>query len=497
MTSERTIIRGAEVFDGEQRLGARDVIVEGGRIAEVCEPRDDDFYATAREEAMGRVLEVSRAGADTVIDARGKLLSPGFIDLHCHLRDPGQTWKEDIFSGSAAAAAGGFTTVVCMPNTDPPIDRGAVAEYVIDRGMRCGLCRVLPAGCLSAARDGEELSDLASLYAAGVRIFSDDGSDTAGADTFLHALEFLSMLPDARALIHAEVPELAAGVMHEGEVCARLGHGGIHHLSEDIGAARALLCSLSAGQPLQITHISSASTLDLVRYAKLRAQHDGCPDLISADATYNHLLLTEEAVAQHGSLAKINPPLRSEADRQALLSALVDGTLDALVTDHAPHTLDEKAQEMQYAPFGIAGFELAFGLLNAGLVGRDTPAGVITLERVLGLLTSGPARLLAGARPGVGRAVPALGEGPLTDFHPRRIETSPGRVAAGLAADLALIDLEAEWEIDPEQLLSRGRNMPYAGWQAKGRVLLTMCGGRITHRADGFAVQPAQAEHGP
>jgi dihydroorotase len=461
------LIRGARIFDGEDFVDDHDVLVAGGAV-------------TALEPAGKLTAPVD----SQELDASGKLLAPGFIDLHCHLRDPGYTWKEDIFSGSAAAVAGGFTTVACMPNTNPPIDRGPVAEYIRDRAERCGLCRVLPAGALSKGRAGSELADLAALYAAGVRVFSDDGSDTAGTSVMLRALEFLSMLPGTRVLVHCEVPELAAGVMHEGVTSAKLGHGGIHRLSEDIGAARAVLLALSARQPLQVTHIASSRTLDIVRFAKELALRDGNAGLISADVTFNHLLLTDAAIEEHGPLAKINPPLRSEDDRQALLAAVADGTIDALITDHAPHTVDEKDQEMDHAPFGLVGFELAFPLLYRHIAGLDTAGGKISLKRILKLLTSRPASLLhpletATKSPG------QLTSGSLTDFHPVCIPASPGHIRPGGMADMVLIDLEPEWTVDPEQLHGKGRNTPFGGWEAQGRVELTIKGGRVVYSADG------------
>lgn len=481
MEQQRLIIRGAELFDGERLAGPRDVTIIGDRVAEITDPRDDAFYHTHEVEAMGRILQVSDAADARVIDGRGKLLAPGFIDLHCHLRDPGQTWKEDLYSGTAAAAAGGFTTVVCMPNTNPPIDEPSVADYIRDRADRAGMCRVHPAGCLSRNRDGEQLADLAGLYASGVRIFSDDGSDTRSTSTMLCALEFLSMLPGSRAMVHAEVPELAGGVMHEGRVSALLGHNGINRLSEDIGSARSILLALAAHQPLQVTHIASAMALELVRFGKAHAAKLGLRDLITADVTFNHLLLTSQAVQAYGTQAKINPPFRDEADRQALLAAIADGTLDAIVTDHAPHTTDEKEQELNFAPFGVVGFEIAFGLLNKYVVGQDSVAGPVGIERVLALLTSRPAALLAGPEHSGPATVPHLGSAPLTDFHPRTIPASPGTITENGVADVVLLDRESEWEINPDNFRSKGRNTPFAGWQAQGRPVLTICDGRITH----------------
>jgi dihydroorotase len=487
----RLIIRGAEVFDGERIIGVRDVVVEDGVVAEMRpEVRSPQPGPNLGNVSTGSDIghRPSDGSETPEIDASGLLLSPGFTDLHAHLRDPGQTWKEDVISGSASAAAGGYTTVVCMPNTIPPIDTAPVAEYVRDKADRCGLCRVAPAGAISCGLHGEHLAQLGALYAAGVRVFTDDGRDTARPDIFLHAFEFLSMLPASRALIHTEVEELARGVMHEGASAALLGQPGIHYISEDLGTARAVLSALHARMPVQVTHIASRFSLNLVRYGKAMAADMGCPGLVSGDVTFNHLLLDERSIERYGTLAKINPPFRAEADRRALLAALADGTLDALITDHAPHTVDEKEQELEAAPFGSVGFELAFGLLNRHVVGSETAGGTVSLERVLQLLTSGPADLLSGAgQDWRGAHVPLLGTGPLADFTPRTIPVSPGRIAVGLPADLTLLDLREEWTVDPGQFKSKSRNTCFGGWEARGRAVLTLCGGRVTHDARGLA----------
>jgi dihydroorotase len=321
-----------------------------------------------------------------------------------------------------------------------------------------------------------------------VRVFTDDGRDTLRPDIFLHAFEFLSMLPASRALIHTEVEELARGVMHEGASSALLGQPGIHYISEDLGTARAVLSALHTRMPVQITHIASRFSLNLVRYGKAMAADMGCPGLVSGDVTFNHLLLDERSIERYGTLAKINPPFRSPVDRAALLAAVADGTVDALITDHAPHTVDEKEQELEAAPFGSVGFELTFGLLNRHVVGQETDGGVITLERVLQLLTSRPADLLAGAGQDWRSAhVPQLGKGPLTDFTPRTIPVSPGRIGPGMAADLTLLDLDEEWTLDPAQFRSKSHNTCFGGWEAKGRAVLTLCGGRVTHDPRGLA----------
>lgn len=477
MSHRDTLIHSAEIFDGSSMLGRRDVLLANGRIADVA--------------AAGTHSPATFSGR--VVDGTDLLLSPGFTDLHCHLRDPGQTWKEDIRTGTAAAAAGGYTTVVCMPNTDPPVDRGPVADYIRDRAERVGFCRVSPSGCLSLNRRGEALADLAALYGAGVRIYTDDGSDTLRSDVFMHAFEFLSMLPGSRALIHTEVAELARGVMHEGRMSALLGHSGIDYLSEDLGTARTVLMALETGMPVQVTHMASHGALELVRFGKLREQQEGMPGLVTCDVTHNHLLLTEQAIEKYGSQAKINPPLREERDRQALLAGIADGTIDALVTDHAPHTLDEKSQELNLAPFGFSGFEVSFGLLNRHIVGNQTAGGEITLEQVLRLMTSGPADILNGRREAWRQArIPQMTTEAMRDFIPRRVEFSEGRVANGLPADLVLLDLKSDWQLDPRQFVSRGRNTPFTGWDCRGRAMLTICGGRVTHsRIEGIEREEA------
>lgn len=472
----RIVIRNANVFDGTGFIGERDVTIQGTSIHEIAEPRPDSDYQITEEQAMGRSFQVTQAGDARIYDGSGMILSPGFTDLHCHLRDPGQTWKEDIITGTMAAARGGFTTVVCMPNTDPPIDRAAIVDYIRDKADRDGFARVFPTGCLSMSRKGQNLSDLAAMYAAGVRVFTDDGSDTQEDDVFLHCSEFLSMLPGSMSLVHTESPALARGVMHLGEVSALLGHTGIHGLSEDLGTARAVLTALHTGHRMHITHMASRGSVELVRFGKQLAAARGMPGLITCDATFNHLILTDEAVARFGPMAKINPPLRSETDRQALLEALADGTLDAITTDHAPHTYDEKMQEMDSAPFGFVGFEFALGLLFRNVVGTATPGGEITAEHVLRALTSGPACLLS---PPDGISVPALPVESLAEFRPRTIPVSPGTITVGGTADLTLIDSQAEYNIDKLDFLSKAHNTPFLGEQATGRIALTLLAGRV------------------
>lgn len=478
MKHRDTLIHGAEIFDGTRMAGTGDVLIRDGRIHSVADAGSID-----RSTFDGRV-----------VDADGLLLSPGFTDLHCHLRDPGQTWKEDIRTGTAAAAAGGYTTVVCMPNTDPPVDRGPVADYIRDRARRVGYCRVSPSGCLSLNRRGEALADLAALYSAGVRIYTDDGSDTLRSDVFMHAFEFLSMLPGSRALIHTEVVELARGVMHEGLVSSLLGHSGIDYLSEDLGTARTVLMAIQTGMAVQVTHMASRGALELVRFGKLREQQEGMPGLVTCDVTHNHLILTDSAIEKYGTMAKINPPLREERDRQALLAGIADGTIDALVTDHAPHTIDEKSVELNLAPFGFSGFETSFGLLGQHVVGSNTTGGEVTLEKVLRLMTSGPADILNGRREGWRRErIPQMTTEAMRDFIPRNVQFSSGRIAEGDNADIVLLDPAAGWQVDPKRFVSKGKNTPFTGWDCRGRAMLTICGGRVTHSLlDGIEREEAE-----
>lgn len=375
------------------------------------------------------------------IDCAGSLVGPGLVDIHVHFREPGQEWKEDIGSGSAAAAAGGFTAVVTMANTDPAIDAGHLARFVIDRGRQEGLVEVVPAGAITMAREGKKLAHLDELWAAGVRIFSDDGDSVEDAGLLRRAMEYLAELGGVVAQ-HPEDRGLTAnGHMHEGSVSSRLGMAGLPALGEETVVARDLALVRLTGVRYHVQHVSTAGTVELVR----RAKADGLP--VTAEATPHHLMLDHGEVVRMNPDVKMYPPLRRPADVEAVRAGLKDGTLDVVATDHAPHAAHEKDVPFEEAPRGIIGLETAAAVVNT-----------------------------------------AVGLDPVTFFQ--RMSVSPAHLAGlseqgrwaepGGKANLVVFDPSASWT--PDVYASRAENSPFTGRQLQGRVVATMYGGRLTFR---------------
>jgi len=435
---EPLLIRNGRVLDPGRSVDLTgDVLVRDGRIA-----------------GVGPALAAE--GAE-VIDATGLIVAPGFVDIHTHLRDPGFEYKESIASGTQAAARGGFTTVCCMPNTDPPIDTRATVEYVLRTAAATGAVRVLPIACVTRGRAGRELAELGDLFDAGCVAFSDDGVPVADGGIMRRALEYARI--NGLAIIdHCEDPEIAAGgVMHEGWVSTRLGLRGQPAAAEEAFVARDIAVAASAlggGGPVHIAHVSTRAAIELVRNAKER----GLP--VTAEVTPHHLTLTHHAVAfangggplLYDTAAKVNPPLRTRDDVAACVEALRDGTIDAIATDHAPHAGYEKDVEFDAAPFGISGLETAFGLCMT-LV----EAGALDLATLIERLTAGPVRAL-----GLERMVPGLGS-----------------LAEGAPGDVVLLDPDAEWTVEPERFASKGKNTPLAGRTLRGKVVVTVYEGRV------------------
>ncbi len=414
MAAERLVIRGGRLATGE----AVEVAVEAGTIVEVG-------------TSVGR--------ADRVLDASGCVVGPGFVDLHTHLREPGREEAETIETGSRAAALGGFTAVVAMPNTDPAQDSVAVVSFVRAQGERAGLCDVHPAGCITVGRAGEQLAPLAELAAAGVRIFTDDGNGVQDPLLMRRAMEYAKDLPVTLAQ-HCEVADLTRGaVMHEGACCTHLGLPGWPAIAEELMVFRDIELSRLTGAPIHLLHLSTARSVELVRQAKadgLRVTAEACP---------HHFTLTDELLAGFDPVFKVNPPLRTAADVAALRAGLADGTIDAIATDHAPHPPQSKEQPLDQAPPGMLGLQTALPLA-LGELGLDLPA-------VVDLLSTNPARI-AG----------------LGDRH-------GGPLATGRTANITVFDPAATWTVVAENLASKSRNTPYAGRTMTGRVRHTLLSG--------------------
>lgn len=430
-------IRGGRILDPANGIDAPgDVLIAGGRIAAVGSGAGE--------------------GAGQVIDARGLVVCPGFIDLHCHLREPGFEHKETIATGTAAAARGGFTTVCAMPNTEPPADTAAAIDFVVRTARADGAIRVLPIGCVTRGRAGRELADLAELAEAGAVAFSDDGAPVADAHLMRRALEYAGILGLPLA-DHCQDPSLTeGGVMHEGWVATRLGLRGMPAAGEESMVARDIALAGLTGSQVHIAHVSTAGSVELIRGARAR----GVP--VTAEVTPHHLLLTHEAVMRgpaeapgglaYNTDAKVNPPLRTEADTAACLGGLLDGTIACIATDHAPHAVQDKLCEFDAAAFGISGLETAFALC-------------MTLVH-------------AGRLP-LGRLVEALTVGPVRSFGLDARIAGLGTLSPGAPGDVVLIDLEAEWAVDPEGFASKGKNTPLAGRRLRGRVVATLHEGRL------------------
>ena len=423
------LIRGGRVIDPQPRLDARvDILVENGRITQI-----------------GEGLKAKSA---EVFDAVGCVVTPGFIDIHTHLREPGREDKETIATGAQAAAAGGFTAVCAMPNTTPVNDSASTTRFIVETAKREAIVRVYPIGAITRGSLGEELSEYGDLKAAGCIAVSDDGRPVQNARVMRRALEYARTfgLP---VIDHCEDLDLSkGGAMNEGPVSVSMGIPSAPHVSETIMVERDVLLAEFTGSHVHIAHISTARAVDAVRRGKARGVR------VTAEATPHHLILTDEAVRAHDydPVTKMNPPLRSEEDRQAVIAGLLDGTIDAIATDHAPHTSEEKICEFDCAAFGIVGLETAFALCHDGLV----KPGALDLTRLVQLLTAGPARALG--LPG-------------------------GTLEKGQPADITIVDPAEVRTVRPEALRSKSRNSPFLSMSLTGWPVATIVAGVVVFKS--------------
>ncbi len=431
------------------RASAPMLLLRGGRILDPSQRLDepgDVLLSNGVVEAVGRLGDVRRDGQELeTIDCGGRVVSPGFVDVHCHLREPGREEVETIASGARAAAAGGFTAVCAMPNTDPVTDNQAAVGFILSQARRAAAARVYPIGAISIGEKGETLAEFGEMVGAGAVAVSDDGKPVVSAQLMRTALEYARTfgIPVAD---HCEEPTLAAGgAMNEGLTSARLGLRGIPAEAEEIMAIRDMLLARLTGGHIHLCHMSTRGSVELIRWGKERGIN------VTAEVCPHHLSLTEEAVEGYDTNAKMNPPLRTQADVEALQAAVKDGTIDVIATDHAPHHYDEKEREFADAPNGIVGLETALSVNLTWLV----HSGIVALPLLVERMSCAPARLFK--LPG-------------------------GTLRKGAIADVTVFDPDATWTVDPARFASKGRNTPYAGRELRGLVELTVVDGRVIHR---------------
>jgi dihydroorotase len=420
------------------------LLLKGGRVIDPAQGLDATLDVMISEGAIEAVGPRVQARGAQVLEMKGLVVCPGFIDIHTHLREPGREDKETIATGTRAAAAGGFTAVCAMPNTDPVNDTAGITRAIVEKARAEGATRVYPIGAITRGQRGEELAEYGDLREAGCVAVSDDGRPVASARVMRRALEYAKAF-DLAVIDHCEEPTLAEKTcMNEGRVSTVLGLRGQPAAGEVMMVERDVLLAELTGGRVHVAHLSAAASVDAVRRGKARGVR------VTAEVTPHHLFLTDEAVRETGydTNTKMNPPLRSEADRQAVLAGLLDGTIDCIATDHAPHTVDDKKVEYDQAANGIVGLETAVALCLARLVG----AGLVELPHLVALLSANPARVLG--LPG-------------------------GTLAPGSPADLTVLDLAKKRQVDPTRFESKGRNTPFAGWILKGWPAMTIVGGRV------------------
>jgi dihydroorotase len=421
------------------------ILIKAGRLIDPSQQLDRVANLLLRD---GRIAayDAGENGHELVIDAAGKIVAPGLIDMHVHLREPGREEDETIKTGTAAAVAGGFTSIACIPNTEPPIDTQATVEFIRHQARLAGNCNVFVVACVSKNREGKELAEIGQLVESGAVAFSDDGAPVYDAELLRRAYEYCLMF-DKPILNHAEVLELTrGGVMHEGLVSLKLGLAGMPAAAEDVMTGRDIVLAEATGGRIHIMHVSTAGSVELVRRAKRRGVR------VTTEVCPHHFTLTDESLKSFDSNFKMSPPLRAKTDLEACIQGLLDGTIDVICTDHAPHAAEKKMQELDRAPFGIVGLETALGLVSTQLVA----AGHLTWPQAIEKMTINPARVLG---------------------------IEKGTLALGADADVTVIDPDYEWIVDPGRFKSKSRNTPFAGRRLRGRADTVIVAGNIKHRA--------------
>ncbi len=433
----------------------RTILLKGGRVIDPVADVDRTADVLLEGDRIRAVAPNLSERADIVIDCRNKIVAPGLIDIHVHLREPGDEEEETIASGSAAAAAGGFTSVACMPNTNPPLDNEAAIEFVLRQASRANLCNVWPIGAITKGRQGAELAEIGQMVRAGAVAFSDDGASVASAAVLMRAMQYVSMFNKV-IIEHCEDPNLVKGAAMNGGVTAtRLGLPGSPSIAEDLIVERDITLAEYTGCRFHVGHVSTRHSVECIREAKQRGV------AVTAEVCPHHLLLTEEACATYDPTFKVSPPLRNRKDVQGCLDGVVDGTIDCLVTDHAPHAKEEKELEFLAAPPGMIGLETSLATFVKALIEPK----LLTWPELLRKMTINPARAVGINRGTLGESAPA---------------------------DVVVIDPAMCWKIDASTFRSRARNCPYNGWDVTAKAVLTICSGRITHAEEGMQV-PADA----
>lgn len=418
-----------------------DILIKNGYLIDPESGREGKYDILISKGLISKISKSIKSKGGKVIDAKGKIIFPGLVDLHCHLREPGREDEETILSGSLSAVSGGFTTICCMPNTSPPLDNKVSVRFIYDRAKEA-YCEVLPVGAITIGREGSLLAPYGEMIEEGAVAFSDDGNCIMDSLVMRRALEY-TKLHGKPVISHSEDENLKKnGVMNEGALSTKMGLRGIPGQAEEIMVARDIFISNLTGGKLHLAHLTTENSIKLVKDAKKRNKN------ISCEVTVHHLLLTEQAVEGYNPNAKVSPPLRTEKDRKALIEGLKDGTIDCIVTDHAPHTEEEKDMGFEHAPFGMIGFETALAL-SMKLVEEG-----VELKKIIEKFTSGPSKII-----GIDR----------------------GRIQVGKRADIVIFDPDYEWVYKKEDIKSKSKNSPFIGWKLKGKVIYTIFSGKTVY----------------